>query len=246
MIPLTQALIEKLKASGVTTHHGPGPSLPDHCFFEPPCSFKWMQISYSLSLGAFSYAVSGYYNACTIGRYVSIGEEVQVGRQGHPTSWASTSPIFYQPYQGALNLDLAPAAGVTPDTFLLGKGGEQRKYTRIGNDVYIGHGAFIMAGVNIGDGAVIGANAVVTRDVPPYAIAAGVPATVRRMRFSEDVVGRMLRFQWWRFAFWDLKGASLTEPNAFLDTVERRIDEGLQEYQPGVVSLEELAASAGR
>lgn len=245
-IPLTPALIERLRACGVTTHHAPGAPLPNYCFFEPPCSFKWMQVSHSLSLGAFSYAVSGFYNACSIGRYVSIGEEVQVGRQGHPTNWASTSPIFYQPYQGALNLDLPAAAGVTPETFLLGKQGEQQKYTRIGNDVYVGHGAFIMAGVSIGDGAIIGANAVVTRDVPSYAIAAGVPATVRRMRFSEDIIERMLKCQWWRFAFWDLKGASVTQPNEFLDTVERRIADGLQEYKAQVLSLEELAAPAAR
>ena len=74
---------------------------------------------------------------------------------------------------------------------------EKRPPTVIGNDVWIGYEAVIMAGVTIGDGAVIGARAVVTKDVPPYTIVGGVPAKPIRRRFPEDVISDLLKIRWW-------------------------------------------------
>ena len=67
----------------------------------------------------------------------------------------------------------------------------------LGNDVWIGYEAVILAGVTIGDGAIIGARAVVTRDVPPYAIVGGVPARLIRRRFDEATIESLLALQWW-------------------------------------------------
>ena len=67
----------------------------------------------------------------------------------------------------------------------------------IGNDVWIGYEAVIMSGVTIGDGAIIGTRAVVTKDVPPYTIVGGVPAKPIRKRFSEDVISCLLEIRWW-------------------------------------------------
>ena len=67
----------------------------------------------------------------------------------------------------------------------------------IGNDVWIGYEAVIMAGVTIGDGAIIGTRAVVTKDVPPYTIVGGIPAKPIRKRFSEDTIAALLELQWW-------------------------------------------------
>ena len=67
----------------------------------------------------------------------------------------------------------------------------------IGNDVWIGYEAVVMAGVTIGDGAVIGARAVVTRDVPPYTIVGGVPAKEIRKRFPDETIGKFLKLRWW-------------------------------------------------
>lgn len=67
----------------------------------------------------------------------------------------------------------------------------------IGNDVWIGYEAIIMAGVTIGDGAIIGTRAVVTKDVPPCAIVGGVPAKVIRKRFSDDKISKLLAMKWW-------------------------------------------------
>ena len=67
----------------------------------------------------------------------------------------------------------------------------------IGNDVWIGFEAVILAGVKIGDGAIIGARAVVTKDVPPYSIIGGIPAKVIRKRYSPDIIEQLLSLKWW-------------------------------------------------
>lgn len=70
---------------------------------------------------------------------------------------------------------------------------------RIGNDVWIGHHATILSGVHIGNGAVIGAGALVAKDVPDYAIVGGVPAQIKRFRFSPQQIEALLKIQWWNW-----------------------------------------------
>ena len=84
--------------------------------------------------------------------------------------------------------------GATSDT----SSNDKAKAT-IGNDVWIGNGAIVINGVTIGDGAIIGAGAVVTKNVPPYSIVTGVPAKVIKKRFSDDVIDRLLKIQWWNW-----------------------------------------------
>ena len=67
----------------------------------------------------------------------------------------------------------------------------------IGSDCWIGENVFIVGGVNIGDGAVVLAGAVVTRDVPPYAIVGGLPAKILKFRYDEETIRWLLKFQWW-------------------------------------------------
>lgn len=74
--------------------------------------------------------------------------------------------------------------------------------TRVENDVWIGHNATIMPGVTIGNGAVIAANSTVTRDVAPYTIVGGNPATLIRPRFSDEVIALLLKLEWWN---WDIE-----------------------------------------
>ena len=85
----------------------------------------------------------------------------------------------------------------------LGEDGESETGSKgevsIGNDVWIGARAIVLSGVTIGDGAIIGAGAVVTRDIPPYAIAVGVPARVLRLRFSESQIEKLLQIKWWEW-----------------------------------------------
>lgn len=90
----------------------------------------------------------------------------------------------------------------------------------IGNDVWIGYEAVIMAGVHIGDGAVIAARAVVTKDVPPYTIVGGTPARKIRMRFEEETIARLQQIQWWN---WSVEKIRQSLPYIMEGTVDRLI-----------------------
>ena len=90
----------------------------------------------------------------------------------------------------------------------------------IGNDVWIGSEAVIMAGVHIGDGAVIAARAVVTKDVPPYTIVGGTPARKIRMRFEEETIAKLQQIQWWN---WPVEKIRRSLPYIMEGTVDRLI-----------------------
>lgn len=240
-ISLTDALINKLRTRGVSTLLRPGATLPDNCVFEPPCSLKWMGVQHSLQLGAFSYAVSGFYFACRIGRYCSFGEEVQIGRHPHPMHWVTTSPFLYTPYTGVLDQPLPPGVELTPHKdFKRSTRPVVAKITNIGNDVWIGHGAFVLPGVTIGDGAVVAAMSVVTKDVPPYAVVAGSPAKVVKMRFADDKIAALQASRWWEFAPWQLKGATVDDIDAFVAHVQALRDAGTLPHAPDLVTLESV------
>lgn len=245
-VVLNQKLIEALKRKRITTFLRPGASVARHSVFEPPCSFKWMRIEHSIALGAFSYAVSGYYFACRIGRYCSFGEDVQVGRHAHPTNWFSTSPCFYQEFSSVFDQPLPATVELEPRSDFLNRTPPVvLKITNIANDVYIGHGAFVFPGVTVATGAVIGARSVVTKDVPPYAIVAGAPARVVRYRFSDPDIERLMKSEWWKFAPWQLRGAPVDDIAGFLDFISSLRCSGVIDYAPDPVNLVALMVDGG-
>ena len=91
----------------------------------------------------------------------------------------------------------------------------------IGHDVWIGHHAMIMAGVNVGTGAVVATRAVVTRDVPPYAVVAGSPAKIVRYRYPPEMIERLLASAWWDRDPQQLKKLPLNDPQACLGLVNK-------------------------
>lgn len=167
----------------------------------------------NLIVGRYSY-YSGYYHGhgfddcarfllpeegadrLVIGSFCSIGSGaafIMAGNQGHRHDWVSTFPFFWMPEVEAFG---GAANGYLP-------AGD----TVIGNDVWIGSEAIFMPGVKVGDGAVIGTRALVTRDVEPYSIVGGNPAKVIRKRFDARQIGLLLEMRWWDWSEEQLSGA---------------------------------------
>lgn len=139
-----------------------------------------------VELGDYSYiSKNPHISRCSIGKFCSIGPNFCCGLGIHPTNGISTSPMFYS--TGKQN-------GIS---FCKEDKINEFAPTTIGNDVFIGANVTVLDGVTIGDGAVIGAGAVVTEDVPPYAVAGGVPAIILKYRFDEETVQKLLKRRWW-------------------------------------------------
>lgn len=247
---MTPDLRDMLWDDGVECLIADGETISDTALFEPPCSLKWIETEHSFILGAFSYGATGFFSEVAIGRYCSFGNDVQVGRGAHPVAWMSTSPMFYA-YEGGMfdvgtKFDHAEEyAAYQPD----GPGeipvrnprtvNDFLQLTSIGNDVWVGHGAFIAPGVKIGNGAVVAGQAVVTKDVPPYAIVGGNPAQILRMRFDLATCAALEELAWWRFAPWQLKGTPFADIGKAIAHL-RQIIPGLPAYQPRTVIFKTL------
>lgn len=120
----------------------------------------------------------------TVGSFTCISNYCAIGGGSHPMEWAAMSPVFNNS-GGIIKKKLAEHDYVTG------------KKTYIGNDVWIGSHCLIKSGVTIADGAVIGMGSVVTKDVGPYEVWAGVPAKMIKKRFDEDTIQALLNTQWW-------------------------------------------------
>ena len=145
-----------------------------------------------------------------VGAFCSIGPDVRIlAGSAHVMTRATTFPL------NALLFD--PAGGNAVDAIDKGT-------TVIGSDVWIGLGATILSGVIVGDGAVVGAQAVVSKSVPPYAVVAGNPAQIVRYRFESEIRRRLLPLCWWE---WDdeeiraLKPWFMADVESFLNEAER-------------------------
>ena len=129
-----------------------------------------------------------------IGSFCSIANDVFIGLGAHPVQQFSTSPIFYR-VSNTFRLSL-----INKDSDFV-----EYKSIEIGHDVWIGARAIVLDGIRIGNGAVIAANAVVTKDVPSYAIVAGVPAKVVRYRFTPEKIRQLEQTQWWLWSLSDIR-----------------------------------------
>lgn len=152
------------------------------------CNTLGDNCSFNGSMGYGSYMSSDSQVDGKVGRFTSIGPEVMTPRGIHPyrEPYVATSPMFF-----SLNR-------ITGHTFATHQSfNEWKAPVEIGNDCWIGARAIITGGVKIFEGGVVYANAVVTKDVPPYAIVAGVPAKVIGYRYDEETIAFLLKLQWW-------------------------------------------------
>lgn len=142
---------------------------------------------YNSSIDKYSYiGRNSLIQYTSIGAFCSISENCVIGLRTHPLNFFSSSPVFCK------------------GNNCLKKNFEKFDFknfqnTYIENDVWIGTNVIIKSGVTIHNGAVIGAGAVVTKDVPPYAIVAGVPANIIRFRFDNETIEKLLKDEWWKF-----------------------------------------------
>jgi chloramphenicol O-acetyltransferase type B len=210
-------------------------------FFESP--FRGMTLDRQVTnpnivIGRYSY-YSGYYHGhgfdecarflmpdpgvdrLVVGSFCSIGSGaafIMAGNQGHRADWISTFPFYWMPevpaFAGAEN-GFRPAGD-----------------TVIGNDVWIGSEAIVMPGVRIGDGAVIGTRALVTRDVEPYAIVGGNPARTIRKRFEDARIALLLEMKWWDWPDDRLAGAMPVLTSGDVEALHRYWVENVRGERP--------------
>ncbi len=155
----------------------------------------------------------GFVARATVGSFCAFGARTAINPFNHPTNWLSIHEFQYHPrsfdwvdeYNDFVRLER------TPDMF---------QSVTIGSDVWTGHSVNVMPGVNIGHGVVIAAGSVVTKDIPPFAIVAGVPAVIKRMRFSERTIERLLKVQWWDLELSELSGLPYRDVERCLEKLE--------------------------
>ena len=154
-----------------------------------------------------------YFARGIMGAFCAIGARTAINPFNHPTDWLSIHEFQYHPnsYDWVDEYKSMERLSRTPDML---------PTAIIGNDVWMGHNVNVLSGVSVGDGAVIAAGAVVTKDVPAYAIVAGVPATVKRMRFSDKIIERLLCSRWWDLDLSDLSGLPFRDVERCLHHIE--------------------------
>ncbi|MDN3277696.1 DapH/DapD/GlmU-related protein [Frankia sp. RB7] len=140
------------------------------------------------SLGDYSYLGENCDVAdAVIGKFTAIANSVRIGAPNHPMGRASQHRFTYCP-------EYYDATASRDRVFFADRRGDR---VIVGNDVWIGHAAILLPGVTVGDGAVIAAGAVVSRDVAPYTVVGGVPARPIRRRFDDGVAESLRRIAWW-------------------------------------------------
>jgi virginiamycin A acetyltransferase len=190
------------------------------------------------TMGSFSYSYSALPEGMVVGRYCSISSGLRVLDSTHPTGLLTTSAITFRPknrlFEGIVTPRLAEfAAAFDVDG---GKG-----MPVLEHDVWIGANVTLAMGVRVGTGAIVASGAMVTSDVPPYAVVAGNPGTVRKMRFPEALVAELLGSRWWdvdpRFLF----ELDFTDPTAVCRWLGEAGDAAPQ-YEPQVLELATVGA----
>jgi len=182
---LSKVLLLKLKGKSLTLDYLASFS---NCSFGENVYIGSNSVVSNCSMGSFTYmSHSCFVYNTKIGKYSSIGPDVKIVLGTHPINkYVSTHPLFYSSVHPPIRIH-----------FLKESKFEEVLNVTIGNDVFIGANCIILDGIYVGDGAVIAAGAVVTKNVKPYEIVGGIPAKHIKYRFSTDIINFLLEFKWW-------------------------------------------------
>lgn len=165
----------------------------------------------------------------SVGRYCSIAHVVRVMGSDHPIDRVTSNTFTYGRFS---NIHLNPVerlGGALAKTIPF----PQKPFPVIEHDVWIGQDVLLARAITLGTGCIVAAGSVVTKSVPPYAIVGGNPAKLIRYRFPEALIERLLRSQWWQYAFPHFADLPFDQPDAFLDQLEDRVQAGkIAPYQP--------------
>ena len=210
----------------------------ENAVIEPYTTFATGNRFYTM--GSFSYSRSNLPTNTIVGRYTSIATNVTRLQESHPMNRFTTSNITYEIKNAALkrftkdqNKEFDTIPNTVPDCLPI----------VIGNDVWIGQDVrFGSKGITVGDGAVIAAGSIVTKDVPPYAVVAGVPARIIKFRFESHIIQRLLNLKWWQYPYTDFKEIrGDVKIETFIDILEKLIDEvELLPYLPEPVTIDDF------
>lgn len=242
-ISLNKDQLDWLRHMGCDHEYPAGRSISRRFRFEAPVRLKSAQLIESVEIGAFSYLVSGRIENAIIGRYCSIARDVAIGLGSHPLNWLSTHPFQYMNEFRFYVGDGFAASSEYQGYQVVSQEEQWRRQDPviIGNDVWIANGAMILPGVNVGTGAVIAGGAVVTKDVPPYAIVGGNPARIIRYRFEPDMVQRLLASEWWRYAPWMMTKFQFGNVSSVLSALEQHASAGdIMPYDPGMTAIDDI------
>ncbi|WP_206422425.1 CatB-related O-acetyltransferase [Pseudomonas oleovorans] len=163
------------------------------------------------SAGAFSYCRSNKVTSdFSVGRYCSVAPGVELSDQDHPLDRVSTHSFTFKKHSSVLALE------VFEKNFEIQGFKTLKAAPIIGNDVWLGKDCLIKRGVVIGHGAVVAQRAVVTKDVPSFAIVAGVPARIIKYRFPDELIQQLLKLSWWDYGFYDFGGMNICDVSKFI------------------------------
>ena len=171
------------------TERGVGSSVGDNSILRDSILADWVEIGRRNTLDHVKIGTGTYTGEFTIAKYATIGKycaiswNVSIGGANHDLHHLTLTPSFRILREKSTSEYLS----------------WERQECLVGNDVWLSAGCHVLRGVTIGHGAVVAANSVVTKDVPPYAIVAGSPAKVIKYRFPEKVIQQLLQVQWWDF-----------------------------------------------
>ncbi|HEF1256584.1 TPA: CatB-related O-acetyltransferase [Campylobacter coli] len=194
---------------------------PDERGMEEYCAFKFSNIFHEMGSFSFSGSFLPYYTK--VGRYCSIANGVTTFGFQHPIDRISTASFTYEANHSFINNacqnrinKIFPIVNHKPSSSI--------RHLIIQDDVWIGKDVLLKQGITLGTGCIIGQRAVVTKDIPPYAIVAGIPAKIIKYRFNEKTIERLLKLQWWKYHFADFHDIDLNlEITHYLDLLEEKI-----------------------